>query len=52
MSSQSETIPQIHVMSSTTKSKTKARREPRDTGFPEPFNEGMFKVLVLSTFAY
>ncbi|KAM4066041.1 hypothetical protein HRG_000199 [Hirsutella rhossiliensis] len=34
------TIPQIHIMSPPQTSTTKPRRQPRDTGFPEPFDEG------------
>ncbi|EQL02598.1 hypothetical protein G6O67_003684 [Ophiocordyceps sinensis] len=33
-------IPQIHVMSPPRTTTTKSRRQPRDTGFPEPFDEG------------
>ncbi|KAH6899682.1 hypothetical protein B0T10DRAFT_554265 [Thelonectria olida] len=39
MSTKSKSVPQIQIMeSSPTATKTR-RREPRDTGFPEPFND-------------
>ncbi|KAK7419903.1 hypothetical protein QQX98_003090 [Neonectria punicea] len=38
MASESNSVPQIQVMSPSPTVKSR-RREPRDTGFPEPFND-------------
>ncbi|KAI8669124.1 hypothetical protein NCS57_00726400 [Fusarium keratoplasticum] len=43
MIAESKSVPQIEIMAAspttTTTTTTKPRREPRDTGFPEPFND-------------
>lgn len=40
MTTTSKTVPQINIMSPSPTIKSR-RREPRDTGFPEPFNDGL-----------
>ncbi|KAH7149590.1 hypothetical protein B0J13DRAFT_309575 [Dactylonectria estremocensis] len=38
MTTTSKAVPQINVMSPSPTVKSRQQREPRDTGFPEPFN--------------